>query len=102
MTPTPAQPAGAAPIADGPIWKNRPFVLLWAAQAISQTAQNAIWYGMMVLVQHKSGSTTQMSVAIMSLIVPSVLFGIIAGAYVDRWDKRGVLIATNALRAVIT
>jgi MFS family permease len=77
-------------------------MLLWIAQAISQTAQNAIWYGMMVLVQNSSGSSTQMSLAIMTLVVPSVLFGIVAGAYVDRWDKRLVLIGTNALRAVIT
>ena len=69
------------------IWRNRPFVMLWAAQAISQTAQNAIWYGMMVLVQNSSGSSTQMSLAIMTLVVPSVLFGIVAGAYVDRWDN---------------
>src|SRR6185312_469924 len=27
------------------IWRNRHFLLLWLAQAISQTAQNAIWYG---------------------------------------------------------
>jgi MFS family permease len=87
---------------DPTIWRNRPFVMLWAAQAISQTAQNAIWYGMMVLVQNSSGSSTQMSLAIMTLVVPSVLFGIVAGAYVDRWDKRLVLIGTNALRAVIT
>ncbi len=76
--------------------------MLWTAQAISQTAQNAIWYGMMVLVQNSSDSSTQMSLAIMTLVVPSVLFGIVAGAYVDRWDKRLVLIGTNVLRAVIT
>ena len=57
---------------------------------------------MMVLVQTRSHSTTQMSLAIMTLITPSVLFGIIAGAYVDRWDKRTVLIGTNALRGLVT
>lgn len=93
---------GALPTRDVPLWRNRDFVLLWIAQAISQTAQNAIWYGMMVLVQTRSHSSTQMSLAIMTLIVPSVLFGIIAGAYVDRWDKRAVLIATNALRSLVT
>ena len=85
-----------------PLWRNRSFVLLWVAQAISQTAQNAIWYGMMVLVQTRSHSTTQLSLAIMTLIIPSVLFGIVAGAYVDRWDKRGVLIGSNFLRAIVT
>lgn len=99
VTPVRAPVVGSG---DGPIWRNRPFVLLWIAQAISQTAQNAIWYGMMVLVQSKSHSATHMSVAIVTLLVPSVLFGIVAGAYVDRWDKRLVLIATNALRGGVT
>ena len=88
--------------AERAIWRNRPFMLLWIAQAISQTAQHAIWYGIMVLVQSRSHSATQMSLAVMTLIVPSVLFGIVAGAYVDRWDKRAILIGTNALRAVVT
>jgi len=87
---------------DAPIWRNRAFMLLWVAQAISQTAQNAIWYGLLVLVETRSQSSTQMSLAILTLLVPSVLFGIVAGAYVDRWDKRAVLIGTNALRAVVT
>jgi MFS family permease len=81
----------------GPIWRNREFALLWAAQAISQTAQNALWYGILVLVQHKSNSNTHLSLAIMTLIVPSVLFGVIAGVYVDRWDKRLVLTGRGRL-----
>src|SRR5437868_6558670 len=80
------------------IWKNRDFLLLWLAQAISQTAQNAIWYGIVVLVQHRSNSSTQLSVAVLTLIIPSVVFGVLAGVYVDRWDKRSVLIATNLIR----
>lgn len=97
-----AEPVTSRQEPEPPIWRNRPFMLLWTAQVISQTAQNAIWFGMMFLVQERSHSATVMSLAIMTLIVPSVLFGIVAGAYVDRWDKRAVLIGTNALRAVIT
>jgi MFS family permease len=83
------------------IWRNRHFLLLWLAQAISQTAQNAIWYGIVVLVQHRSNSSTQLSVAVLTLIIPSVVFGVLAGVYVDRWDKRSVLIATNLIRGAI-
>src|SRR6476619_5235343 len=79
-------------------WRNRHFLLLWLAQAISQTAQNAIWYGIVVLVQQRSHSSTLLSVAVLTLIIPSVIFGVLAGVYVDRWDKRVVLIATNVLR----
>jgi MFS family permease len=83
------------------VWSNRNFLLLWLAQAISQTAQNAIWYGIVVLVQQRSHSSTLLSLAVLTLIIPSVIFGVLAGVYVDRWDKRRVLIATNVLRGGI-
>jgi MFS family permease len=83
------------------IWRNHDFLLLWLAQAISQTAQNAIWYGIVVLVQQRSNSSTQLSLAVLTLIIPSVIFGVLAGVYVDRWDKRVVLIATNLIRGAI-
>jgi MFS family permease len=83
------------------LWRNRHFLLLWLAQAISQTAQNAIWYGIVILVQSRSHSSTQLSLAVLTLIIPSVVFGVLAGVYVDRWDKRLVLIATNLIRGCI-
>src|SRR6202171_1268870 len=88
-------------LSDQSIWRNKDFLLLWLAQAISQTAQNAIWYGIVVLVQRRSNSSTQLSVAVLTLIIPSVIFGVLAGVYVDRWDKRIVLIATNLIRGAI-
>ena len=91
----------ARTVADRGVWRNRHFLLLWLAQAISQTAQNAIWYGIIVLVQRKSNSSTQLSLAVLTLIIPSVVFGVLAGVYVDRWDKRSVLIATNLIRGGI-
>src|SRR3984893_16524707 len=83
------------------IWRNHDFLLLWLAQAISQTAQNAIWYGIVLLVQRRSNSSTQLSVAVLTLIIPSVIFGVLAGVYIDRWDKRVVLIATKVIRGGI-
>jgi MFS family permease len=95
------QRAGLPLFSDASIWRNRNFLLLWLAQAISQTAQNAIWYGIVVLVQRVSNSSTQLSLAVLTLIIPSVVFGVLAGVYVDRWDKRTVLIATNLIRGGI-
>lgn len=83
------------------VFANRDFLLLWVAQALSQTAQNAIWYGIVVLVQERSQSSMQLSLAVLSLTIPSVIFGVVAGVYVDRWDKRGVLVGTNLLRGAV-
>ncbi|MBV9582302.1 MAG: MFS transporter, partial [Chloroflexi bacterium] len=94
-------PGDSQAFGEASIWGNRHFLLLWLAQAISQTAQNAIWFGIVVLVEQVSHSSTQLSIAVLTLIIPSVIFGVLAGVYVDRWDKRGVLIATNVLRGCI-
>src|SRR6266851_7429861 len=92
---------GGVGVGERSIWRNREFLLLWLAQAISQTAQNAIWYGIVVLVQRQGHSSTLLSLAILTLIIPSVIFGVLAGVYVDRWDKRTVLIGTNLIRGTI-
>ncbi len=86
---------------DVPIWRNGDFLSLWIAQALTQTAQNAIWYALLVLVEEASHSSTQLGITILSVILPSVLFGVPAGVFVDRWDKRTVLVVTNAVRALI-
>ncbi len=86
---------------DRSVWHNGPFVRLWVAQAITQTTQNAIWYALLVLVEDMSHSTTQLGITILSVVIPSVFFGVPAGVYVDRWDKRMVLVISNLGRALI-
>src|SRR5687767_5630651 len=100
-TPPPARPGPDGRPPEPSIWRNREFMLLWAAQAIGQTAHNAVHYGLMVLVQKSTASATHMSVAVLTVVIPSVIFGLVAGAYVDRRDKRWVLIGTNLLRAAL-
>ena len=73
---------------------------LWIAQAVSMTAQQAIWLGMIVVVEERTRSSAQLSIAILTTIVPAVVVGLAAGVFVDRTNKRNVLIATNFLRAV--
>lgn len=82
------------------ILKNRNFMFLWGAQAISMTAQQAIWFAMIIVVETVSHSTTQTSIAVMSTLIPAVLLGLLAGVFVDRVNKKAVLVTTNLLRAV--
>ncbi len=94
-----ATPGAAHKPADVSVWRNGAFLRLWAAQAITQTAHNALWYALMVIVEQRSHSSTHMGVTILTVILPSVLFGVVAGALVDHWEKRRVLIVCNLLRA---
>ncbi len=83
------------------IVRNGNFVLLWSAQFLTQTAQQAIWFAMIVVVEQVSQSSVHLSAAMLSTIIPGVLFGLIAGVVVDRSNKKTVLVVTNLLRAAV-
>jgi MFS family permease len=82
------------------VLSNRRFLVLWLAQLFSQVAQNAILFALLVIVLTRTRSTTDTSILVLSYVVPSLLFGMVAGVLVDRWRKRDILIATNAVRSV--
>lgn len=86
----------------GPVLRNRTFLLMWIAQAISQVGQNVINIALLVTVNQISKSTTAVSGIIIAFALPGVIFSTVAGVLVDRSDKRTVMIAVNLLRAVVT
>jgi MFS family permease len=82
------------------VLKNRPFLLLWLAQAVTQVGGNMVLYGLTVIVVSTTDSNTAVSALILSFLVPAVLFSAVAGVYVDRIDRRLLLVVTNAIRGV--
>jgi len=79
--------------------RNRRFMALWSAQILSMTAANALTSALIVLVAEITRSNTSSSFLILFAVIPAVVFGVFAGVFVDRSDRRLVLIVTNALRA---
>jgi MFS family permease len=80
---------------------NRLFLLVWAAQVLSQTAQNAVNFALVVEVERLTHSSTNVGWVIVSFSLPALLLGPPAGVFVDRVSKRGVLLWTNLLRAAL-
>lgn len=80
--------------------RNRAFLAVWSAQILSMTAANALTSALIALVAELTKSNTSSSLLILVAVIPPVLFGILAGVFVDRSDKRLVMVVTNALRAV--
>ena len=83
------------------VFRNRPFLILWLSQLATQVGGNMVLYGLTVLVFTASGSNSAVSVLLISFLAPAVLFGALAGVYVDRFDRRLVLVATSLVRAVL-
>ena len=81
------------------VFRNRPFLLLWLAQAFTQIGGNMVIYGLTVIILEATSSNTAVSLLILTFLLPAVLFSAVAGVYVDRFDRRKILIITNVLRA---
>ncbi|GLV57466.1 MFS transporter [Dictyobacter sp. S3.2.2.5] len=80
------------------VLKNRNFLLLWMAQLISLTILNAANFGLIVLVNRPPNGAFMAGLAIIAFTLPAIPFSAIAGAIVDRIDKRRVLWVSNLLR----
>ena len=53
---------------------NRNFRALWLAQLMAQTAQHAIHFIQLVLVEKLTGSAVQLGITILAFTVPGILF----------------------------
>lgn len=74
---------------------------LWAAQLISVVGDKVDQIALGVLVYEITGSELQMGIMLAISMLPAALFGIVAGVYVDRWDRRRTMIAADIARAAL-
>ncbi|MFI5292589.1 MAG: MFS transporter, partial [Candidatus Limnocylindrales bacterium] len=84
----------------GGVLRNRRFLALWLAQVARQIGGNMVVFGLTVMVADISGTNTSVSLLLLAFLVPAVLFSAPAGVFIDRLDRRLVLIATNLARGV--
>ena len=59
-----------------------------------------VLFGLTIVVVTSTNSNTAVSLLILTFLVPAVLLSAVAGVYVDRFDRRLILIATKLLSAV--
>jgi MFS family permease len=79
----------------------RSFLLLWIGEVFTQIATNLFNFFLILLVFNLTHSNTAVSGVVLSFTIPAILFGSLAGAYVDHWDKKKVLMVSNFLRAAL-
>lgn len=79
----------------------KPFFFLWMAEIFSQVALNMLNFILIILVFKLTNSNTAVSTIVLSFTIPAIIFGMPAGIFVDRWSKKKVLFATNAIRSLL-
>jgi MFS family permease len=103
-TPDPPKPSDLTGF--GAVLANPSFLTLWSGQVFSQLADKVFLVLMILLIStHFQESGQSISRWVSSMMVastlPAILFGTLAGVYVDRWSKKLVLVGSNLLRGIL-
>lgn len=82
--------------------RNQSFRRLWIGQVISELGNWFNFIAALGLVRVVSNGAPEVTTMILiSRLVPFTLFSPLAGAFVDRWSRRRVMIITDLLRVVV-
>jgi MFS family permease len=83
-----------------PLWRNSDYLLLWSGQAVSTLGSGVSGLAYPLLVLALTGSPAQAGLVGAVFGLPYLLISLPAGAYVDRWDRKRVMIICDTIRAI--
>jgi MFS transporter, DHA3 family, macrolide efflux protein len=91
---TPSQPVAGN-------WARR-FFTIWTGQALSLFGSALVQFALIWWLTQKSGSATVLAIAVLVGMLPQILIGPFAGALVDRWNRRLIMIVADGMIAVFS
>ena len=83
------------------VLRQRNFALLWFGQLISMAGDWFLFIALPFYVYNLTGSTLATGAMFIAQLLPSLLLGSVAGVFVDRWDRRRVMIVSDVLRGLV-
>lgn len=86
--------------------KNKPFLMLWIGQLLSQVADKVFFVLLIALLENYqpiAGMKNSMrSTLMIAFTLPAIFFGSAGGIFVDRFSKKQVLVASDVIRGLLT
>ncbi|GAP07639.1 MAG TPA: MFS transporter [Anaerolinea thermolimosa] len=82
-------------------WK-KPFFLIWTGQSFSLIGSMLVQFALVWWMTEKTGSAAVLATATVISILPQILLGPFAGALVDRWNRKRVMIVADGVTALAT
>jgi len=79
-----------------------PFFTIWSVQALSLLGSQLVQFALIWWLTKTTGSATVLAMATLVGLVPSIILGPVAGALVDRWNRRVIMIVADAVIAAAT
>ena len=85
----------------GSLLKNRNYRNLWLGQVISDFGDSLTMLTLLILVNALTGSAAAIATMFIVLTVPHVTLGLVAGVFVDRLDRKLLMILSDLARAAL-
>ena len=99
---TAARPRGAIDHPYVRLATNGPFSAMWLGQVVSSLGDRVHQVALVFLVARATNySPLALGIVFAAMTVPSFLVGPLAGALVDRWDRKRVMVGSDLIRAGI-
>lgn len=83
-----------------PLWRQRNFLLLWTSGLIWSFGFQFYYVALPLLIYKLTQSASAMSVMRAIEFLPNIIFGMIIGVLVDRYNRKKVMFATTLLQVV--
>jgi MFS transporter, DHA3 family, macrolide efflux protein len=80
----------------------RPFALIWGGQAVSLLGSQLVQFALVWWLTRTTGSATVLALATLVALLPQIVLGPVAGALVDRWSRRWVMVVADSVTALAT
>lgn len=78
------------------------FLIVWCGQLISLLGSSLTGFALGLWVLEHTGSVTQFAMISVCTVVPSLVVSPVAGALVDRWDRRWIMLVSEMGGGTIT
>jgi len=83
------------------VFRNRSFTLLWVGQLISSMGSALTALAASILVYRLTGSALSVGLMLIATSSPTIVIGLIAGVFVDRYDRKRIMLTADLLRAIL-
>ena len=99
---SPAETISPKPYTLKTILRHKPFRTLWLAQFVSVFGDFLALFGVISLITFRwHGTPVQVTTVTIAYILPLAVISPVAGVFVDHWNVKRLMIATDLIRAVL-
>jgi putative nucleotidyltransferase with HDIG domain len=99
---TAGRPLQVKPPGYSAVLRIRSFRLLWTGQAVSYFGDMMNTTGLAIMLFLLTGSASLVALGLIAKAAPTILFGLVAGPIVDRFNRQRLMIGADLVRAVLT